>query len=268
MVRSINPGDWRLAFGKYAGKTFYDIFDENPAYLDWLAGQRWVYGRTREALDKFLSQPTVADEMDRRFNDEDFRCGGKLTTTHVFFPSLQTTPRFAHGRAEWLPVEWPRRGPRDDDPRPARWISVNTRWARSKADIKRLGEASETDLALADEPAPLPALTPRVAWQLAADFLAEIDNCRSVEDLDRLETDHRIQELQGFLGRPAMAKLREAYRRRRDQVSLLALLPGWKHEAALELMQALDEEPELEPLAREHAADLMDTVDLLRLQAV
>lgn len=67
------PGKFVMPLGKHRGRTLDQIghTDEGLKYIDWLVGQEWVNGRTREALEAFLQQPAVARDLDRILEDED-----------------------------------------------------------------------------------------------------------------------------------------------------------------------------------------------------
>jgi len=220
------PADWKLAFGVFKGCTLEEAFEENPGYLDWLASQDWLYPSTRRAVIAFVSLPQVAAEIDRRYFDFDTRCGGRFATDHVFIPSHQTTPKFSRGKPEWLRPDWSR---------------------------------EESPLAK------LLFLRPMQAWELAADLLQAIEDCETIEQLDIIEENDRIEQLQDALPGPVMKRLRDAYREKAKQLSLLALLPPQKRENALLALEAITQKPELEPILQEQDPQLYDTVELLRL---
>lgn len=60
-----------MPFGKYKGDTLFGIGsgDEGLRYLDWLIGQDWVNGRTRDAIESFLRHPSFARRLDEILED-------------------------------------------------------------------------------------------------------------------------------------------------------------------------------------------------------
>ena len=55
-----------VPFGKFKGRPF----DEIPlGYLDWLVGQDWLFADLREQLGRYLSHPTIAQELERELAD-------------------------------------------------------------------------------------------------------------------------------------------------------------------------------------------------------
>ena len=56
---------YTLFFGKYKGRTLDDIAasDEGLLYLDWLRGQRWFEGIPREAVEAYLRDITIQNEI-------------------------------------------------------------------------------------------------------------------------------------------------------------------------------------------------------------
>lgn len=60
-----------LSFGKYRGKTIDDVAatDDGLRYLDWLAGQDWVNGRTEEALAEYLGNDAVKRDLETLLDD-------------------------------------------------------------------------------------------------------------------------------------------------------------------------------------------------------
>lgn len=101
-------------------------------------------------------------------------------------------------------------------------------------------------------------------WDLAADLSIAIDHCETVDQLDLLERDERIPKL-STLPKQVMDRIRQQFTAKRQTLSLLALVPDWKRDAAQLALEAITERPELEALARAEAPELMDTVDLLLL---
>lgn len=61
-----------MPLGKYKGQTLYDIHhdDQGLKYLDWLVGQDWIHGRTREAIEAFLSNPVIGDRLNALLEDD------------------------------------------------------------------------------------------------------------------------------------------------------------------------------------------------------
>jgi uncharacterized protein (DUF3820 family) len=58
----------RLPFGQYQGQTL----DQVPlAYLDWLAGQNWLYGDFKKRLHKYINKPCIQHELAEQFPDPD-----------------------------------------------------------------------------------------------------------------------------------------------------------------------------------------------------
>lgn len=57
--------EYILPFGKHVGKALDSIAstDEGLLYLDWLIGQDWVRGQTREALTAYLGDPAIKKEL-------------------------------------------------------------------------------------------------------------------------------------------------------------------------------------------------------------
>src|SRR5687767_4900356 len=86
-------GDCRILFGQYQGLTLREIADQNPAYLDWLTGQDWLYGFIRQHLTAYLSQPQVRAWIDEAVYPE-------LVTTNVFVPGDQCSKLFSLGKPE------------------------------------------------------------------------------------------------------------------------------------------------------------------------
>ena len=118
-IYAVQPSSYTVPFGANKGRTFGEVFEENPGFFDWLQSQDWLYFSTRMQVYRFVSQGWVATELNRRFWDEDFRCGGnlqqdvpawkvgRLSSEHAcFIPGEQTTRRFNYGRPSWLKVEW------------------------------------------------------------------------------------------------------------------------------------------------------------------
>jgi hypothetical protein len=60
-------GGFVLPLGKHKGKKLDDVAqsDEGLLYLDWLAGQEWVYGRLAEALKAYLTNPSIARDVEK-----------------------------------------------------------------------------------------------------------------------------------------------------------------------------------------------------------
>src|SRR5262249_46243647 len=53
------------------------VFDEIPLeYLDWLSGQKWVYGMLRNRLTLYLNYPPVQLELDKLFPDKELESSG------------------------------------------------------------------------------------------------------------------------------------------------------------------------------------------------
>lgn len=57
--------DYKLLFGKHSGETLDQIAesDNGLSYLDWLVGQNFIHGRTKEALVAYLSDPAIAEDL-------------------------------------------------------------------------------------------------------------------------------------------------------------------------------------------------------------
>lgn len=59
-------GNAILPFGKHQGESVDEAArtDDGLRYLDWLSGQN-LYGKIREALDAYLSDPSIARELEQ-----------------------------------------------------------------------------------------------------------------------------------------------------------------------------------------------------------
>lgn len=97
------------------------------------------------------------------------------------------------------------------------------------------------------------------AWELAADILQAIEDAECVEDLP--EWDHTDQ-MRRLLPAQAIQQLEAAYRQKRDNLQLITLLPPWKREAALLLLEAIEAKPELRQIAEQEAPDLLAAAEL------
>jgi uncharacterized protein (DUF3820 family) len=102
------------------------------------------------------------------------------------------------------------------------------------------------------------------AWSLAADIALAIDNAEFAEDLPEWEP-HHTQAMRRILPKATLAKIEQAYRRKQANIPLVALLPEQKRRDALLLHDAITEQPDLEPIARQHAPELVDALELLQL---
>ena len=102
------PSSYTVPFGANKGRTFGEVFEENPLYFDWLQSQDWLYFSTKMQVHRFCRQGYVAETLKRLCWDEDFRCGGPLECDFrpAFIPSFQTTRKFNYGAATWLKVEY------------------------------------------------------------------------------------------------------------------------------------------------------------------
>lgn len=61
-----DAGTFVMKFGKRIGETLDEIArtDDGLRYLDWLAGSNSLWPDTREALDTYLSDPSIKRELD------------------------------------------------------------------------------------------------------------------------------------------------------------------------------------------------------------
>jgi hypothetical protein len=55
-----------IRFGKHVGKSIFDTAatDDGLKYLDWLVGQDWFKGYTRECVERYLNEPSIKKELD------------------------------------------------------------------------------------------------------------------------------------------------------------------------------------------------------------
>lgn len=60
--------DFVWPFGKYKGKTLWEILEQDPKYMDWMAGCSW-YNETLDALTIFLKHPDVQRRIDAGVED-------------------------------------------------------------------------------------------------------------------------------------------------------------------------------------------------------
>ena len=62
-----------LPFGKHKGKTLDAVAstDSGLRYLDWLYGQEWIRREMADALAAFLSEPSIAKELEEALLEED-----------------------------------------------------------------------------------------------------------------------------------------------------------------------------------------------------
>lgn len=49
-----NKIEWKIPFGKYAGESLYDIFDNDPEYLQWLSSEKWVKRDLKIKINQML----------------------------------------------------------------------------------------------------------------------------------------------------------------------------------------------------------------------
>lgn len=65
-------GECVIPFGKHKGKTIDQIAktDEGLRYLDWLAGQDIWNHQVRLALNEYLSDPLIKDELDKLIKED------------------------------------------------------------------------------------------------------------------------------------------------------------------------------------------------------
>jgi Domain of unknown function (DUF4326) len=261
------PGDVRIPFGCHQGKTLDEVFSERPSYIDWL-GSFVSYGRFQEQVYRFLDQPYVKNEIDRKFFDTDTKTGLPFTTYECFVPSEQTAKHFNLGKPTFLKVEY---GP---------FQVKNDAWIRSPATRRKLAKGIKHDgseyrrrLSLplyerdwdgrTNEDAEHPRITSTMeAWEVAADLLCAIDNA---ECLDFIDLDARCEQLTDWLPKNQMDHIRSKWIEKRDRLQLVSLLPDWQRNDALLALDAINEDAELEAILREQAPELADAVALLRL---
>lgn len=63
-------GRRKLFFGKHKGKTFDQILDEDPLYLDWLAGAEGN-DPTKVSIREFVALPVVAKIIDEAVDNKE-----------------------------------------------------------------------------------------------------------------------------------------------------------------------------------------------------
>ena len=58
--------EFQLPFGKHKGRTLDAVASEDDGlkYIDWLVGQEFVYGKTKEALLAYLGDPSIKKELE------------------------------------------------------------------------------------------------------------------------------------------------------------------------------------------------------------
>jgi hypothetical protein len=98
----------------------------------------------------------------------------------------------------------------DADRRPANMVTVNTRWAQTRASIVRDGILTEHEMQLAEEP-PAERLTASRAWEMLAQISIECDSAQSREDVPTAK--HLLaKDLEGWVKTEALDKVRAQYR--------------------------------------------------------
>jgi hypothetical protein len=55
--------DMEVPFGKYKGKTLWEVFQKDPKYIDFMCGMN-LFGRFKEAVDVFSKNDDVARKID------------------------------------------------------------------------------------------------------------------------------------------------------------------------------------------------------------
>lgn len=57
-----------MPFGKYIGKPL----DEIPlTYLDWLRGENFLVGKTKEAVTNYLKDPLILSELEKELEERE-----------------------------------------------------------------------------------------------------------------------------------------------------------------------------------------------------
>jgi len=64
----MTAADFRMPWGKYKGKRLDDV---PLKYLDWLVGEGINDPATREAIETYLADPTIQNELVKELEEED-----------------------------------------------------------------------------------------------------------------------------------------------------------------------------------------------------
>jgi len=70
-----NKIDWIMPFGKYKGKSLYDIFDEDLQYLHWVTNQTWLDRKLKIKINQMIRYGhipynPIANQHDKKKNDD------------------------------------------------------------------------------------------------------------------------------------------------------------------------------------------------------
>lgn len=215
-----------MPFGKFKNLTFDDI---PLGYLDWLAAQKWLYGMFETRLYAYLKHPCIQRELDQEFASVD-AWGNHLDVREVFVPSQQTSKRFNYGKPQFIDPEADA-----EEEKEQRRLRARIRGVRR--------------------------YTTQGAWNMAITLLERFDKA-DAEELYQLAAKV-TQPLKDALPDHVIAALREAFNRRRAQLVIEAQIDH--KEDALELLEAIREDPSLEPIARTEAPDLLAQAEMLEL---
>jgi hypothetical protein len=60
-----------IPFGKYKGKTLGQAFNESPLYFDWLIDKTWLLDPFKSAVETFLKDDSVQDDLSEALNVHD-----------------------------------------------------------------------------------------------------------------------------------------------------------------------------------------------------
>jgi hypothetical protein len=198
-------GDYKLPFGKYKGKTLYEVLDLNPGYLEWFSELEYLYDSTRKTICRFLEQPGT-QAVYRELEVPRWERGP------AFIPSMQTTRKFSHGKKTWLKVEG--KPDRSDPGYQWRWAGPQEPerdWTPPEKKPPRYSDPlPKQPIEQPEEP---PQITSRAAaWEVAAELLIALDE-RNAGGWRLKDSSFRslLKQLKDWLKPEVLHQLRERW---------------------------------------------------------